>query len=77
MPAFLVAIHWRKLAAGPTLLGLVVGTTFSVGFTFWGVSRVGGVHIGILGLGLNAAIAVLGSLWGKPAAASEVRPAAA
>lgn len=61
VPSFLIGIHWARLAAGPTLLGLVVGTVFSVGFTFGGVSRVGGVHIGMIGLGINVAIAVLGS----------------
>ena len=66
VPAFLIAIHWARLAAGPTLLGLVLGTVFSAGFTFGGVSRVGGVHIGIIGLALNIAIAVVGSTLQKP-----------
>lgn len=66
VPAFLVALHWRGLAAGPVLAGLVVGTLFSVGLTFAGVTRVGGVHIGMVGLGLNAAIAVAGSLLRGP-----------
>ena len=61
VPAFLVGIHWARLAAGPTLLGLVVGTAFSVGWTLAGTSRVAGVHIGMVGLALNFAVAVVGS----------------
>ena len=66
VPAFLFALHWRRLSSGPVLLGLVVGTAFSVGLTFADVSRLGGVHIGMVGLGLNAAIAVIGSLLADP-----------
>ena len=62
-----MALHWTRLAAGPTLVGLVVGTAFSVGLTLLDVPRLGGVHVGVLGLGLNAGIAVLGSLATKPA----------
>jgi Na+/proline symporter len=66
VPAFLLALHWPRLAAGPVLAGLVAGTLFSVGWTFAGVARVGGVHIGMVGLGLNMLIAVGGSLLGRP-----------
>jgi Na+/proline symporter len=61
VPAFLIAIHWPRLRAAPVLAGLVVGTLFSVGLTLAGVTRWGGVHIGMVGLALNAAIAVVGS----------------
>ena len=63
VPAFLLAIHWRRLRAGPTVAGLLVGTVFAVGLTLTGVSRLGGVHVGVVGLCLNGAVAVLGSLW--------------
>ena len=62
VPAFLVAIHWSRLAAGPTLLGLVLGTLFGVGLTLAGVPRLGGVHVGVVGLLLNLFVAVVGSL---------------
>ena len=61
VPAFLVAIHWSRLAAGPTLLGLVLGTLFGVGLTLAGVPRLGGVHVGVVGLLLNLFVAVVGS----------------
>jgi solute:Na+ symporter, SSS family len=64
VPAFLLAIHWRGLRAGPTLAGLAVGTAFAAGATLLGVRGVGGVHVGVLGLGLNGACCAIGSLAG-------------
>ena len=61
VPAFLLALHWRGLRTGPTLLGVLVGTAFAVGLTLGGVPRILGVHVGVVGLGLNAAVAALGS----------------
>jgi len=63
VPAFLLALHWRGLAAGPTLAGLLVGTVFSVCLTVLDVPRIAGVHVGVLGLVLNALVAVAGSCW--------------
>jgi len=70
VPAFLIALHWPRLAAGPVLLGLLVGTAFSVGLTFADVMRLGGMHVGMVGLALNASIAVVGSLLVRPATPS-------
>jgi SSS family transporter len=61
VPAFLLAIHWRRLAAGPAFVGLVVGTVFAAAGVLSGVARIGGVHVGVLSLGLNLAIGVGGS----------------
>ncbi len=73
-PAFLIAIHWPRLRAHPALLGLAVG----VGVAIWGVAldsnRVFGIHVGLLGVAANAAIACLGSLLRAPARSRE-RPA--
>jgi len=60
-PAFLLAMHWRRLTAGATLAGLAVGTCFSVGLTLAGEPRLLGIHVGVVGLALNAAVAVVGS----------------
>lgn len=62
VPAFLIALHWRRLEAGPVLAGLIVGTLFSVGLTFADVTRLGGVHVGVAGCALNTLVAVGGSL---------------
>ncbi|MBW2271677.1 MAG: sodium:solute symporter family protein [Deltaproteobacteria bacterium] len=62
VPAFLLALHWRGLRAAPTLAGLVAGTCFGVGFTVAGIPRMGGIHVGVLGLAVNLAVAVAGSL---------------
>jgi Na+/proline symporter len=62
VPAFLIAIHWPGLRAVPVLVGLVAGTVFAVGFTLLDVPRWHGVHIGMIGLALNAGVAVGGSV---------------
>ena len=62
VPAFLLGIHWGRQSAAATLAGLVTGTAFAVGLTLSGVAQWGGVHVGVIGLGLNGAIVVVGSL---------------
>jgi Na+/proline symporter len=62
-PAFLIAIHWPRLRARPAFVGLVAGSALAVAGVFLETKRIGGVHIGVIGLGLNLAIAGLGSLW--------------
>lgn len=62
VPAFLLAIHWKRLSGASTLAGIVAGTCFSVGLTLAGIPRIWGVHVGVVGLGLNGAVAVVGSL---------------
>jgi len=61
-PAFLVAIHWRRMGAMPAFVGVVLGTGFAVGANYAGFTRIGGVHVGVIGVGLNAAVATLGSV---------------
>ena len=58
VPAFLMAIHWRRQGAEATLAGIVVGTVFAVGLTLGGVAQIGGVHVGVIGLGMNAGVVV-------------------
>jgi Na+/proline symporter len=61
VPVFLIAIHWSGLRARPALIGLVVGTIIAVSGVFLGWKRIGGVHIGVIGLMVNALIACAGS----------------
>ena len=62
VPAFLLALHWPRLRARGTLLGLWVGVAWGVGFTLAGVPQIEGVHVGVIGLGLNGAVAVGASI---------------
>ncbi|MGH0038455.1 MAG: sodium:solute symporter family protein [Myxococcota bacterium] len=65
VPAFLVALHWRGLSARGALAGVLAGTALALGLTFGGATRVGGVHAGVVGLGLNLAVALLVSFVGR------------
>jgi Na+/proline symporter len=66
-PAFLLALHWPRLRADAAFAGLVVGCCAGVVGVYLDAKRIGGVHIGVIGLAVNLAIAWLGSL--RPGAA--------
>lgn len=61
-PVFVLALYWRRLAAGPTFWGMLAGTALTVLLMATGVQTVFGLHGGILGLILNLLICVVGSL---------------
>lgn len=56
VPAFLLAIHWRKLSARAVLAGVLAGSAVAIVPSLLGVSRIGGVHIGVIGLAANLAV---------------------
>ena len=60
-PAFLLALHWTRLRAGPAFWGLVVGAVLAGGAALLGWKRVGGVHVGMIGLVVNLGICLAGS----------------
>ena len=62
VPAVLLAIHWRGQSAAATLAGLLAGTLFAGSATLSGVTQLGGIHAGVVGLGLNLGVVVAGSL---------------
>jgi Na+/proline symporter len=64
-PAFLLAIHWRGLRAGPTALGLAVGSAIAVAGVALEAKRLSGVHVGVIGLAVNLGIALAGSLFAR------------
>jgi len=64
VPAFLLALHWRRLRAMPCLVGVVVGTLISGGAALAGVKRIEGVHVGVIGLAVNLA-AVIAVGWAQ------------
>jgi Na+/proline symporter len=62
VPAFLLAIHLPRLHARAVLAGVCVGVVIAVGVGLGlGMSRIGGVHTGVIGLAANALVAVVGS----------------
>ena len=63
VPAFLLALHWRGLRAAPTLAGVVLGSLVAISGVMLGSKRIEGVHVGVIGLLLNFAVAVIGSHW--------------
>jgi SSS family solute:Na+ symporter/sodium/pantothenate symporter len=58
VPAFLLAIHWKRLDAKATLAGLIAGSLLAGGAALMGETRIAGVHVGVIGLGLNLAVLV-------------------
>ncbi len=66
VPAFMLSIHWRRMQALPTLLGLIAGVILSLGlaygsFDFVQDGKILGFHPGLFGLLVNLLIAVGGS----------------
>lgn len=59
VPAFMLALHWRRLRAMPCLAGVVVGTVIAGGAALAGLKRIEGVHVGIIGLAVNLAVVAL------------------
>ncbi|MFQ5513602.1 MAG: sodium:solute symporter [Myxococcota bacterium] len=63
VPSFLMSLHWRRTRAGPLLAGLLAGSAVAIAGPLLGEKRLAGVHIGVIGLALNAAIAFGLSAW--------------
>ena len=60
VPAFMLAIHWQRLDARSTLAGLIVGSVLSGGAALAGETRIGGVHVGVIGLAANLVVVFAG-----------------
>jgi Na+/proline symporter len=69
VPAFLLALHWRRLRAVPCLVGVILGTLIAGGAALAGVKRIEGVHVGVIGLAVNL-IAVVAVTWAQGAGRS-------
>jgi SSS family solute:Na+ symporter/sodium/pantothenate symporter len=69
-PAFMIAIHWKGMRAGPVFAGMLIGLIFALSF-FWvpaqghgflTMLKNSGFHPGLYAMVLNTIIAVSGSL---------------
>ena len=67
-PVFVLGLTWPRLSARAALAGVVCGTLLAAGLTLAGYGKVAGIHAGLLGALLNAAVAVLGSLAARRSA---------
>lgn len=69
-PAFFLGLHWRRAQTGPVFAGMVIGVVTALVLVFRGWSQPYGIHAGLYGVGVNLAIAVIGSMAlpvrGKP-----------
>ncbi len=61
-PAFILGLYWNRLSSGPLFFGMLAGALLAGGMTLVGMSTVYGVNGGLIGLFLNVAICVVGSL---------------
>ncbi|MHA6800249.1 sodium:solute symporter family protein [Bounagaea algeriensis] len=61
-PAFVLGLYWQRLASGPVFWGMAAGATLAGTMTLTGVETLHGVHGGLVGLGLNLVICVVGSM---------------
>lgn len=61
-PAFILGLYWKRLSAWPLFLGMLAGALVAGGMTIAGVDTLYGVPGGLLGLLLNLAICVVGSM---------------
>ena len=60
VPCFFLGLHWKRLAAGTVLGGMVVGLVISLALWTTGITRLWGFHPGVLGLAANFLFCVVG-----------------
>jgi Na+/proline symporter len=76
-PAFFLGLHWPRLRATPTLVGICAGLLVVFGIlaidqaSDADYSKIAGIHPGLYGLALNAAVAVGWSLVGRSTPTTE------
>ena len=73
-PAFILGLYWRTMSATPALVGVVAGAALSGSLAMAGYQSPTGVPNGLIGLGLNLLICVVGSLMTPDRDAPELAP---
>jgi len=66
VPSFMLALYWPRLRASAALLGLLVGSLLAGGAALADVRRIAGVHVGLLGLGVNLLLCWMATRWLPP-----------
>lgn len=61
-PAFIIGLYWKRMHSQPVFYGMLIGALLAGGMALAGIGKVYGVHAGVIGLLVNTAIAVVGSL---------------
>lgn len=74
VPAFMLGMYWRRLSAKPVFWGMAAGALVAGGMTVVGAGNVYGIPGGLLGLGLNMVICVVGSLLAPDGTSSPDEP---
>ena len=65
MPAIYLGIHSKKLGARTVIAGLIVGILLTLTLIIFDMSRVSGIHAGIIGLAANLAICLTAMIKNK------------
>jgi Na+/proline symporter len=63
VPCFFLGLYWPRLSSRVVLTGLLAGLAVALGLTWAGQPKVWGFHAGVVGLGLNFVICLLGNAW--------------
>lgn len=61
-PVFIMGLYWKRMAAGPTFWGMLAGALVAGSATLADLGPFYGVPAGLIGLAVNVAVCVLGSL---------------
>ncbi|WP_257958471.1 hypothetical protein [Bacillus sp. V3-13] len=61
-PAFVLGLYWKRLSGRAVFWGMLFGAILAGLLTLTGYKTVWGIHGGVLGLGLNFFVCVVGSL---------------
>ncbi|MEQ3552311.1 sodium:solute symporter family protein [Pseudonocardia nematodicida] len=70
-PVFILGLYWKRMAAGPTFWGMLSGAVVAGAATLLGFGPFYGVPAGLVGLAVNVAICVIGSLMVGRSAVSD------